>query len=224
MEGAQALLEPPPACEGHVVGDHLVDPGPLAHQRDVVVSDQPCHAASLRPRQSDPAVVHRPVDKPMRRREGRHVPSPTAPRARRRPAQPSDWRPACSPRLAPPPRSPPWSPGSRRRPTSRSATRWPSATEPPEVTPPLDYLDASNFRGFPEVLENARLGLRVVNASCPGETTASLIDATAQSNGCENSLGSPVGYRTAFPLHRTTSATSSTTACGSCATIHGRGW
>lgn len=73
---------------------------------------------------------------------------------------------------------------------------------PPEVTPPLDYLDASNFRGYPEVL-GRRLGLRVVNASCPGETTASLIDATAQSNGCENSLGSPIGYRTAYPLHRT---------------------
>ena len=73
--------------------------------------------------------------------------------------------------------------------------------EPPETTPPADYLRASNFRGYPEVTAR-RLGLRVANASCPGETTASLIDATAQSNGCENSLGSPVGYRTVYPLHR----------------------
>ncbi len=31
--------------EGDVVGDHLVDPGALAHERDVLVPDQPCHAA-----------------------------------------------------------------------------------------------------------------------------------------------------------------------------------
>jgi len=73
---------------------------------------------------------------------------------------------------------------------------------PPEVTPPADYLNASSFRGYPEVV-GRRLGLRLANASCPGETTASLIDATAQSNGCESSVGSPVGYRTAYPLHRT---------------------
>ncbi len=73
---------------------------------------------------------------------------------------------------------------------------------PPQVTPPADYLDASSFVGYPEVL--ARWAhLRLTNASCPGETTASMIDATAQSNGCENSIGSPVGYRTAYPLHAT---------------------
>jgi lysophospholipase L1-like esterase len=41
----------------------------------------------------------------------------------------------------------------------------------------------------------------LANASCPGETTASMITTGAQSNGCENSVGSPVGYRTVFPLH-----------------------
>src|SRR5512141_421686 len=71
---------------------------------------------------------------------------------------------------------------------------------PPQVTPPADYLDASNFVGYPEVLAE-RSGLRLTNASCPGETTASLIDATAQSNGCENSVGLPYGYRTFYPLH-----------------------
>lgn len=71
---------------------------------------------------------------------------------------------------------------------------------PAEVTTTAEYLDASNFRGYPEVL--ARHGrYRVTNASCPGETTGSMIDATAQSNGCENSVTSPYGYRTAYPLH-----------------------
>ncbi|MEP6816987.1 MAG: SGNH/GDSL hydrolase family protein [Marmoricola sp.] len=71
---------------------------------------------------------------------------------------------------------------------------------PPEVTPPADYLDAANFVGYPEYLA-ARRHLKVTNASCPGETTASMITPGAQSNGCENSVGSPVGYRSTFPLH-----------------------
>jgi lysophospholipase L1-like esterase len=41
----------------------------------------------------------------------------------------------------------------------------------------------------------------VVNAACPGETTGSLINNRAESNGCENVLGRGGGYRTAFPLH-----------------------
>jgi lysophospholipase L1-like esterase len=46
------------------------------------------------------------------------------------------------------------------------------------------------------------LHLNVVNAACSGETSSSLIDATQQSNGCENSVTNPsVGYRTQFPLH-----------------------
>jgi lysophospholipase L1-like esterase len=71
---------------------------------------------------------------------------------------------------------------------------------PPAVTAPADYLDASNFAGYPEDLA-AGIPLTLSNASCPGETTASMITAGAQSNGCENSVGSPVGYRTLLPLH-----------------------
>jgi lysophospholipase L1-like esterase len=72
---------------------------------------------------------------------------------------------------------------------------------PPEVvTPPTLYLDAANFVGYPEVLAG-RAHLHLVNASCPGETTGSMIDATAQSYACENLLGLPGGYRTQFPLH-----------------------
>jgi lysophospholipase L1-like esterase len=63
-----------------------------------------------------------------------------------------------------------------------------------------DFSKASNFVGYPSLVGD-RLGLKVVNATCPGETTASLIDETAQSNGCENSPGSPFGYRNGFPLH-----------------------
>ena len=44
--------------------------------------------------------------------------------------------------------------------------------------------------------------MNVVNAACPGETSSSLIDNTAQSNGCENTPGKGnVGYRTLYPLH-----------------------
>jgi lysophospholipase L1-like esterase len=71
---------------------------------------------------------------------------------------------------------------------------------PPAVTAPATYLDASNFVGYPEdFAATASVGLS--NASCPGETTASMITVGAQSNGCENSVGSATGYRTFFPLH-----------------------
>ena len=65
---------------------------------------------------------------------------------------------------------------------------------PGAVTTPAQYADASNIVGYPEVVA-ARPPLRVTNASCPGETSGSLIDVTIPSNGCEN------GYRLAFPLH-----------------------
>ena len=67
--------------------------------------------------------------------------------------------------------------------------------EPPEV-----YADAENLVGYPKFVARW-LDLDLLNASCPGETTASFIDETAQSNGCQNSLGSDVGYRDRFPLH-----------------------
>lgn len=60
--------------------------------------------------------------------------------------------------------------------------------------------DADDFVGYPELV-GEELGLEVLNASCPGETTASFLDAGAQSNGCQNTLRSEFGYRNAYPLH-----------------------
>jgi lysophospholipase L1-like esterase len=71
---------------------------------------------------------------------------------------------------------------------------------PPQAVPAPKYSVAHSFVGYPEYLAQ-RLDERVWNASCPGETTASMLTAGAQSNGCENSVGSPVGYRTLYPLH-----------------------
>jgi lysophospholipase L1-like esterase len=71
---------------------------------------------------------------------------------------------------------------------------------PPNAVPAPKYHDAHSFVAYPEYLAE-QLNERVSNASCPGETTASLLVAGAQSNGCENSLGSPVGYSTLYPLH-----------------------
>jgi lysophospholipase L1-like esterase len=65
---------------------------------------------------------------------------------------------------------------------------------------PDEYGDAGNFVGYPELV-GEELGLEVINAACPGETTASFLDPFAQSNGCENTLQSAFGYRTAYPLH-----------------------
>lgn len=59
------------------------------------------------------------------------------------------------------------------------------------------------FIGYPEDVA-ANLGLKLTNAACPGETTASFIKASAQSNGCENSFPkatNPFGYRSVYPLH-----------------------
>ena len=71
---------------------------------------------------------------------------------------------------------------------------------PPGAVPAPKYLDAHSFVGYPEYLAQ-QLNERVTNASCPGETTASMLVAGAQSNGCENSPGSPIGYATLYPLH-----------------------
>jgi lysophospholipase L1-like esterase len=65
---------------------------------------------------------------------------------------------------------------------------------------PAVYADPANFVGYPELVARD-LHLRLLNASCPGETSASFIDANAQSNNCENTLTSPVGYRDRYPLH-----------------------
>jgi lysophospholipase L1-like esterase len=70
-----------------------------------------------------------------------------------------------------------------------------------QVVPAPNYADASSFIAYPEML-GKELHLTVANAACSGETSSSLIDMTAQSNGCENTPGhGNVGYRTQFPLH-----------------------
>lgn len=69
------------------------------------------------------------------------------------------------------------------------------------VTPAPDYTNAANFVGFPEVVASD-LHLKLTNLACPGETSSSLINDKAQSNGCETSPNpSTPGYRAAFPLH-----------------------
>jgi lysophospholipase L1-like esterase len=73
--------------------------------------------------------------------------------------------------------------------------------EEQQVVPAPNYADASSFFGYPELIGSA-LHLNAVNAACPGETSASLIDASAQSNGCENSpVPGGKAYRTVSPLH-----------------------
>ena len=73
--------------------------------------------------------------------------------------------------------------------------------EEPTVVPAPNYPDASSFVAYPQVL-GSELHLTVANAACPGETSSSMIDPTAQSNGCENTVvpGGTV-YRTLYPLH-----------------------
>jgi lysophospholipase L1-like esterase len=64
----------------------------------------------------------------------------------------------------------------------------------PGVVPTPDYHRPASFHGYPEQLGTA-LHLKVTNLACPGETSASLIDDTAPSLGCET------GYRKFFTLH-----------------------
>ena len=71
---------------------------------------------------------------------------------------------------------------------------------PPSATPLPNYQDPASFVSYANYVAQ-RLALHLVNASCPGETTASMIDPKAISNGCENTLGETGGYRTYFPLH-----------------------
>ena len=71
---------------------------------------------------------------------------------------------------------------------------------PPASVPTPDYLDPHSFVGYPEFLAQ-QLDEHVANAGCPGETSSSLLFANVPSFGCENQPGSPIGYRTVFPLH-----------------------
>lgn len=48
------------------------------------------------------------------------------------------------------------------------------------VVPTPNYHVASNFLGYPEML-GAELRLKVANAACPGETSSSFINTSAQS-------------------------------------------
>ncbi|HET6866930.1 MAG TPA: SGNH/GDSL hydrolase family protein [Solirubrobacteraceae bacterium] len=72
--------------------------------------------------------------------------------------------------------------------------------EEQQVVPAPNYGDASSFIAYPELL-GKELHLTVANAACAGETSSSLIDSTAPSNGCENSPNGGPAYRTMFPLH-----------------------
>jgi lysophospholipase L1-like esterase len=69
-----------------------------------------------------------------------------------------------------------------------------------QVVPAPNYHNASSFYGYPEQF-GAQRRLRVANLACPGETSSSLINPRAESNGCENHLGTGAGYRTVYPLH-----------------------
>ena len=71
---------------------------------------------------------------------------------------------------------------------------------PPAVTTATQYGNPNNFVSYANYVASS-LNLRLTNASCPGETTLSMIDPLAISNGCENTLGQAPGYRTYFPLH-----------------------
>jgi lysophospholipase L1-like esterase len=70
----------------------------------------------------------------------------------------------------------------------------------PSVVPAPNYLKPASFHAYPEQLGQA-LHLKVANAACPGETSSSLINPKAQSNGCENAVGGGGFYRQHFPLH-----------------------
>jgi len=71
----------------------------------------------------------------------------------------------------------------------------------PTVVPAPDYANAASFVGFPEIVASD-LHLKLTNLACPGETSASLINSSAQSFGCETSLSPTTpAYRPTFPLH-----------------------
>jgi lysophospholipase L1-like esterase len=72
--------------------------------------------------------------------------------------------------------------------------------EEPTVVPAPNYNDAASFIAYPRLVGQA-LKLKVVNAGCPGETSGSLINANAPSNGCENAPKGGPAYRKRFPLH-----------------------
>jgi lysophospholipase L1-like esterase len=63
------------------------------------------------------------------------------------------------------------------------------------------FSQPASFTGYPELLA-PQLDLRLLNASCPGETSASFADTTAPAFGCENGPQSGrFGFRSVYPLH-----------------------
>lgn len=57
----------------------------------------------------------------------------------------------------------------------------------------FQYVNPNNFIGFPEYA-GQQLRFDVTNASCPGETSGSLLSASAVDNGCK-------AFRAGAPLH-----------------------
>lgn len=101
--------------------------------------------------------------------------------------------------------------------TAAACTASPAVEEPPLSTSPLPasagsylaigdslpfgardgepddvYADAANFVGYPELVGQQRR-LHVLNAACPGETSASAAAGRARDGGCP--------YRESYPLH-----------------------
>lgn len=56
-----------------------------------------------------------------------------------------------------------------------------------------EYINPQNFLGFADDLERM-LGVKAVDAGCPGEATGSFLSSMAADNGCR-------AFRSAFPLH-----------------------
>jgi lysophospholipase L1-like esterase len=72
------------------------------------------------------------------------------------------------------------------------------------TVPAPNYDNPSSFIGYPQLV-GAAWRLRVANAACSGETSSSLINVNAASNGCENHpppITVPTEqFRSHFPLH-----------------------
>jgi lysophospholipase L1-like esterase len=71
---------------------------------------------------------------------------------------------------------------------------------PDNAVPAPNYTRPNSFAGYPEDVGKA-LHLGLWNASCPGETTDSMLVAGAPSYGCENNPDGSSGYRALYPLH-----------------------
>ncbi|GII90013.1 hypothetical protein Ssi02_02440 [Sinosporangium siamense] len=71
MEGAQALqVAPARVAELHMLRDHVGDRGALTHERDVLITDPPCHDVSLR-RPADISCLGQAAGEPVRDLEAR---------------------------------------------------------------------------------------------------------------------------------------------------------